>query len=73
MQISGSVDFIWHVLKGKQIRGILYGRERNRLKTPEQITSVIYLHVTLFKIHEKDTATDKELNTVLRVTVEHVL
>ena len=46
---------------------ILYTRERYRYKALEQITSVVYLHVILFRIHEKDTATDKEFNTVLQM------
>ena len=40
----------------------MFGREKNWLKTPEQITSVIFLHVMLFRMHETDTATEKELD-----------
>ena len=40
------------ISKGQQIRDILNGRERNRLKNPEQITSVAYLHIALFRIHK---------------------
>lgn len=55
------------------IRNRLYGRERNHLKTPEQVTRVLYLHVISFKMHERDTATGKQLDTLLQMTVEHVL
>ena len=56
-----------------EIRNICYGRKRNHSKTPEQITSFVYLHVILFRMHEKDTATETEFNTVLQMTVEHDL
>ena len=32
----------------------LYGREIYRLKSPEQITSALYLQVILFRMHERD-------------------
>ena len=37
------------------------------------MTSVVYLHVILFRIHERDTAAEKELDTVLLMKLEHVL
>ena len=37
------------------IRDIYYERERNWLKTPEQLTSVLFIHVVLFRIHERGT------------------
>ena len=52
---------------------MLYGRERNRLKTPEQVTRVIYLHVILFRMRERYTATEKKLDYVLHMTLEHTL
>lgn len=45
-------------------------RETSRLKTPEQHNSVVYLHVILPRMHGKGTATEKELDTVLQMTVE---
>ena len=60
-------------LKLKQIRDVLYGRERNRWKTPEQITSVVYFHVTFFRVHERETATEIEFDIALRMILEHVL
>ena len=42
-------------LKLQQIIDMLSGEERNRSKTPEEITSVVYLHVI------RVTATEKEL------------
>ena len=33
---------------------MLFRREGNCLKTSEQIISVIYLYVILFRMHEKD-------------------
>ena len=60
-------------LKLQQIRGILRGIERSRLKTPEKVTCVVYLHVILFGMHEKNTATEKEFDTVLYMTLEYFL
>lgn len=31
----------------------MYGKETNRSKTNEQITTVVYLHVILFRMQEK--------------------
>ena len=47
----------------------MYTRERNRLKSPEQITSVVYAHVILLRMYARDTATDKEFDTVLQMTL----
>ena len=60
-------------LKLQQNRDILYGRERNCLKTPEQLTCVVYLHVILVRMHERDAAAEKEYNTVLQITLEQIL
>ena len=46
---------------------ILYGRDRLSLK----ITSVVYLHIILFKMYERDTATEKECDTALQMTLGH--
>ena len=51
----------------------MYGRVRNRLKTLEQITRVVYLHVILFRMRERYTATEKKLDSVLPMTLEHTL
>ena len=51
----------------------IVGRGLNILKTAEQVTRVVYLHVILFRIHEKDTATKKEFGTTLEIALEHVL
>ena len=45
--------------QGVVIRDILYGRERNCLETSEQVTSILFLHVILFRMHKRDSATDK--------------
>ena len=52
---------------------MFYGRERNSLKTNEQVTLLVYLRVILFRMHERDTATELELRNVLQMTLEHVL
>ena len=41
----------------------MYGREKNQLKRPEQITSIVYFHVILFRMHERDTAREKEFDS----------
>lgn len=41
-------------------RYILFNRERTNWKMPEQINSVVYLYVILFKTHQKDTAIEDE-------------
>ena len=35
--------------------------------------SVAYFDVVLFRLHERDTATEKEFETVLQMTLEDVL
>ena len=35
--------------------------------------SVAYFDVVLFRLHERDTATEKEFDTVLQMTLEDVL
>ena len=52
---------------------MFHGRERNSLKTPEQVTLLVYLHVILFRMHERDTATELEFRSVLQLTLEHIL
>lgn len=42
-----------------------YVERKKYLKTPELITGVLYLHVILFKVHEKDQAKEKESDIVL--------
>ena len=49
------------------------GRKRNRLKTFQQVTHVVYLHAILVSMHEKGIATEKEFDTVLQITLKHVL
>lgn len=39
--------------------------KKNQLKRPEQITSIVYFHVILFRIHERDTAREKEFDGAL--------
>ena len=41
--------------------------------TAEQDTHVAYLHFILFRMHEKNTATEKEFGTTLQIALEHVL
>lgn len=48
----------------------MYGREKNRLKAPEQTTSVFTVHVILFRIHERYAATEKEFDTGIQMTIE---
>ena len=43
------------------------------LKTPGQLTSVVCIYITFFRMHERDIATEREFNTVLQMTLEHVL
>lgn len=43
----------------------MYGREKSQLKRPEQITSIVYFHVILFRMHERDTAREKEFDSPL--------
>ena len=53
-----------------QIKDILHGRERNPLKTLEQVTPVVYfrvVHVTLFRMHEIVTTTEGEFDAVLKM------
>ena len=38
-----------------KIKDILYERERSCLKIPDQIVDVVYLHIILFRMHERDT------------------
>ena len=42
-----------------------YAERKKYLKTPELITGVLYLHVILFKLHEKAKAKEKESDIVL--------
>ena len=51
--------------KLQQIRGIFYGRRRYCLRTPEEVTRVVYLHVTLFEMHKRDTTGEREFDAVL--------
>ena len=48
-------------LKLQQIKNIFYRRERNCLKVSQEISSVVYLPVILFRMRERDTATEKDL------------
>ena len=59
--------------KPQQFKDVLYGRGRNHLKTREQITTVVYPHVTAFRVDEKNTPKGKEFDTVLLMTLEHIL
>ena len=61
------------ILKLQQIKDTFYGRERNSLKTPEQVTLLVYVHAILFRMHDRDTATELEFRSVLPMTLEHVL
>ena len=47
-------------LKFQQNGDILYRRERNLLKTTDQVTHVINLHAILFRMYERGTATEKK-------------
>ena len=42
-----------------------YVERKKYLKTFELITGVLYLHVIVFKVHEKDQAKEKESDIVL--------
>ena len=57
-------------LKLQQTKDVLYGREKNRLKAPEQTISVFTVHVILFRIHERYAATEKEFDTVIQMKIE---
>ena len=35
--------------------------KKNCLKTPDQITCAVYLQIILFRMHGRNTATEKEL------------
>ena len=59
-------------LKLQQIIHILYEKEKNCLNIRELITSVVYLHIILFSMHERDKATEKETETVSRMALAHV-
>lgn len=41
----------------------MFGREINPLKTHEQITSVLFFRVMLFRMLETDRTTEKELDS----------
>ena len=45
----------------------------NITEKPELIISVACFHAVLFRLHERDTATEKEFDTVLQMTLEDVL
>ena len=54
------------------MRYIVCTRKKS-LKYPEQITRLAYLHIVVFRMHERDTDTEKELDTVLQMTLEYAL
>ena len=43
------------------------------MKISEQILTVPYLHLVLFRIHEKDTATEIKFDIVIQMTLVYVL
>ena len=47
--------------------------EKNWWKISEQILTVAYLHLILFRIHEKDTATEIKFDIVIQMTLVYVL
>ena len=60
-------------MRVQQITDILHLRERTRSKIPEQITSVVYLYVILFRMHKIDTATEKEFDITLQMLPDRIL
>lgn len=42
-------------------------------KPPEQIAGVVHFHVVLFRMHERNTASEKALDTVWQTILEHIL
>ena len=42
---------------------MLYGQKKS-VKTRKQITSFLHIHITLLRIHYKDTAAEKDFDTV---------
>ena len=56
-----------------QTGDILYGRERDCFKTPEQIITSVTYSVILFRKHERDPVTEKQFDAVLQMTLKHVL
>ena len=51
-------------------RDIYYGIERNRF---QKVTPVVYLHIIFFRMHKRDAAIEKEFDTVLQMTPDHIL
>ena len=45
----------------------IYGRERNCLKTLEQVTRVVYLRVALSRMYERDPITEKKFGTEIQM------
>ena len=43
------------------------------MKISEQILTVAYLHLILFRIHEKDTSTEIKFDIVIQMTLVYVL
>ena len=43
------------------------------MKISEQILTVLYLHLILFRIHEKDTGTEIKFDIVIQMTLVYVL
>ena len=60
-------------MRVQQITDILHLRERTRSKIPEQITSVVYLYVILFRMHKSDTAIEKEFDITLQMLPDRIL
>ena len=49
------------------MRDMLYLTERTHRKMSEQVNSVVYFCVILFKTHQRDTATEKEFDIILQL------
>ena len=53
----------------------MYGKKKkkNQWKSPKQIATVVNIHVILFMMQLRDKTTEKEVDTVLQMTLELVL
>ena len=49
------------------MRDMLYLTERTHRKMPEQVNSVVYFCVILFKTHQRDTVTEQEFDIILQL------
>lgn len=41
--------------------------------TPKQITLIVYLHVILFRVHERGTAPENKFDILMHIKLNHTL